>query len=185
MGIQSGSQMISKFVNPKEILDKVGLNEGDKVADFGCGPGFFTLPVAEIVGGDGEVYAFDIMPQILENVTSQAKSMGITNIATKRVNLEKEKSSGLEDNSVDLVIIKNVLFQNKNKEEIIKEAHRILKDGGKILVMEWNKRNLLVGPEESLRVDKDDLDRMLIGAGFVLKEQMTAGDFHYISIANK
>jgi ubiquinone/menaquinone biosynthesis C-methylase UbiE len=181
----SGSEVISKFVNPKDILKETRLKEGGKVADFGCGPGFFTLPAAELIGDEGDVYAFDIMPQIIDNVISQAKLKGLTNVEVKRANLEKDGGSGLGDGSMDLVIVKNMLFQNKDKQVIINEAHRVLKSGGEILVMEWNSKNLMVGPEESLRVHPDDLSKMLIAAGFVLEEKMDAGDFHYVIIANK
>ncbi|MFC1644421.1 class I SAM-dependent methyltransferase [Patescibacteria group bacterium] len=185
MEYQSGSQVASKFVDPMEILGHVELTKGQVVADFGCGPGFFTIPVAELVGGEGHVYALDVLEEVLTSVNSQAKTKGIYNITTKRANIEKDGGSGLDSGMADVVIVKNVLFQNNDKEIILREAFRVLKDDGKVLIMEWNKSNLMFGPEAELRVDIEDVKSMLEKIGFVVDESFDAGDFHYVVVASK
>lgn len=173
-----------KFVNPEEIVKMAGIKEGDKVADFGCGPGYFSIPISKIVGESGEVYAFDVLPSALEALESQAKLHGIDNISTQRANLEKYESSELESDSMDWVILKDILFQNKDKATILKEANRILKKGGKILVMEWDK-NLAVGPDEKLRIDPLALSEMIMDADFIFEKQSDAGNYHYVVVAAK
>jgi len=115
---------------------------------------------------------------------SFAKIKNIDNIIIKRANLEKEKSTQLEDGSVNWVIIKDVLFQNKKKQNILKEAKRILKDGGNILVMEWNE-NPAMGPEKKMRITVEDLTKTVFSEGFVFKKQIGAGNYHYVIIATK
>ena len=173
-----------KFVDPVEIIKIAGIKEGDKVADFGCGPGYFSIPIANLVGESGEVYAFDVLSAALEALDSRARLEGIDNISSQRANLEKYESSELEDESVDWVILKDILFQNRNKENILKEAHRILRKGGKILVMEWDN-NLSVGPDKKLRIDPDDLGELILDAGFVFQKKADAGNFHYVVVAAK
>lgn len=172
------------FVNPDEIIKMADIKKGEKVADFGCGPGYFSIPISKIVGETGEVYAFDVLPSALEALESQAKRKGIDNISTQRANLEKYGSSELEDGSMDWVIIKDILFQNRDKKTILKEANRVLKKGGKILVMEWNN-NLAVGPEEKLRVKPLELSEMILETNFIFEKNADAGNYHYVVVAVK
>ena len=101
-----------KFVNPQAIVDQLEINPGMTVADFGCGAGFFSLPIAQKVVSEGRVYALDIIAAKLESVESQAKTLNLTNIITQRVNLEASEGSKLGAESVDWVIMKDMLFQN-------------------------------------------------------------------------
>jgi ubiquinone/menaquinone biosynthesis C-methylase UbiE len=172
------------FVDPKEIIETNGFKIGDIVADFGCGPGYFSIPAAERVGELGIVYAFDVLPQAIEVLESQIKIENIDNIITGRVNLEKEGGTGLASESVDWVIIKDVLFQNKNKDIILQEAKRILKSNGNILVMEWNE-NVSIGPSSKSRILKEELIKIICKEGFILKKEDTAGDYHYVIVAAK
>ena len=155
------------------------------VADFGCGPGYFSLPFAKAVGEDGKVYALDVLPQVLETVASKAKSSGINNIVTSRVNLEKENGSKLENECVDWVIIKDMLFQNKKKDIIIAEARRILRPGGKVIVTEWNQNNFSIGPEQKIRIPVNELKKIFADQKFSVEKDIEAGDFHYAFVAVK
>lgn len=180
----STSQIVH-FINPTEVINNLELNEGMTIADFGCGAGYFSLPVARAIGKDGIVYALDVLPQALESVQSKAKLEGITNIVTKRANLEKAKGSGLAEESVDCVIIKDVLFQNQDKEAILKEAWRILKSDGQALVVEWDNKDFSLGPEKTLRVSREKLIELIKKMNFKIKKIMSAGNFHYAFIVVK
>ncbi|HPN72338.1 MAG TPA: 50S ribosomal protein L11 methyltransferase, partial [Saprospiraceae bacterium] len=118
---------------------------GKNVFDFGCGTGYFVFPIAKRVSPHGTIWALDILKQKIEIIESQAKLSGITNIIAKRANLEKEKGSSLPKESIDWVIMVNMLFQNDDKNSILTEAKRVLKKSGKILLVEWNEKNLLIG----------------------------------------
>jgi ubiquinone/menaquinone biosynthesis C-methylase UbiE len=155
------------------------IQKGSLIADFGSGPGYFTIPLAKAVGDDGKVYALDVLTSALETVDSKAKMLGLSNIFTKRVNLEKEGGSKIENESVNWIIMKDILFQNKNKEIILKEAYRILKNEGKVLVIEWDKPVVGVGPEQNLRIETEDLKRMIIANYFKIEKKIETGNFHY------
>lgn len=172
------------FVDPKEIIEMAQIKPGDKVADFGCGPGYFSLPAAQAVGEAGTIYAFDVLPSALEAIAGHIKIKNIDNIVVKRVNLEKENGTGMENDSVDWVIIKDVLFQNKDKNLILREAKRILRGGGSVLIMEWNE-NVFIGPDRESRISKKELAEIVFNEGFIFKKQADAGDYHYIIIASK
>lgn len=179
--IESQERQLSvvNFSNPENIVEKLELQDGSVVADFGCGSGYFSLPIAKKIGEQGVVYSLDILPQSLETVISKAKSAGFNNIITKRVNLEKEGGSRLPDSSCDWVIMKCILFQNKNKEIILTEASRILKKGGKVLIIEWNMKDSTIGPEINLRISKEDLTEIIQKMGLSILKELPVSDFHY------
>jgi ubiquinone/menaquinone biosynthesis C-methylase UbiE len=176
---------VKNFLNPKNILSQIAVSPGSVVADFGCGSGFFSLAFAEAVGEEGKVHSLDILPSALESVESKAKLQGIANIITERANLEKESGSKLPSESIDWVVIKDMLFQNKIKDLIVKEAYRVLKNGGKLLLLEWNDRDSSMGPEKKLRISEEELKKLAESQGFKEEKKLSAGDFHYGSVYAK
>jgi len=168
----------ANFIDPEKIFPQVELQSGMQVADFGCGAGYFSLAAARRIG-DGTVQALDVLPAVIEAINSQAKMQGLNNIVASRVNLEKIGGSKLPDGSIDFVIIKDMLFQNGNKDVILKEAGRVLKSGGRAIVVEWKKEATSIGPELSLRISKDELCGIIRREGFEIEKDLDAGDFHF------
>jgi ubiquinone/menaquinone biosynthesis C-methylase UbiE len=171
----------AKFINPEKIIGEMGVVAGMAIADFGCGTGYFSLPLAKIVGEKGVIYSLDILKSKLEAVKSQAKLSGLNNIKVQRANLEIAEGSKLEKESMDWVVLVNMLFQN-NKEgrgKIINEARRVLKKGGRMLVIEWNNNESPIGPDKSLRVSEDELLRVGREHGLGIVKELKIGDFHH------
>lgn len=173
------------FINPEEVISQMDLRPGNKVADFGCGTGYFTFPLAKKLKEGGTVYALDVLKEKLESIESQAKILDLTNIITKRVNVEKEKGSKFEDGELDWVVIKDMLFQNKNKRAIIEEAKRVLKPEGKLLIVEWGSDDFSVGPEKELRISKESLLSLVNESQLAVIKEVQAGNFHYGLILSK
>jgi ubiquinone/menaquinone biosynthesis C-methylase UbiE len=173
------------FVDPVSIVRKLELAPGAVVVDFGCGAGYFTFEAAKAVGAEGKVYALDILPTALEAVASQAKVRGLSNIEGKRANLEKLGGSGLQGESVDWVILKDMLFQNQDKEVILQEISRILKKEGRLFLMEWMPEKKSMGPEEGIRISEVDVRLLLEKVGLHPENNIPAGDFHYALVARK
>lgn len=167
------------FINPQKVIDQIGLKQGMRVADFGCGHGYFTLPVAKIVGNEGRVYAIDVLLEALEAVRSCAQLEGAVNIETVRGNLELPGGSGLPDSSMDLILLHNVLFQSQKKPAIIREAKRALKLGGTFVLVDWWPDSVFLGPETGWRVSFDEAMAMAQEQGFVFRQVFDAGEYHY------
>ncbi len=167
------------FLDPQVIVDKLKISPGMKIAHFGCGAGHFTFPLAKKVGKKGRVYALDILEQKIENLKNQANLWGLKNIVAVKTNLEAEKSSQINKESVDWVVIINMLYQNDRKGSILKEAKRILKPKGKILLIEWGKNNGFIGPAESMRISKKELIKKIQKYDLKVQEEIIAGDFHF------
>lgn len=172
------------FLNPQNIVEGwVFLEPGMVIADFGCGHGYFSLPLAQKVGEEGKVFALDILPSALEAVNSQARLNGISNIKTMRCDLEKEKGSGLEDESCDVVLIANLLFQVDDEKAVIKEAKRVLKKGGKATAIDW-QANTPFGPLAK-RVSSAKAKRLFLDMGFVFERDFVTDNYHYGMIFRK
>lgn len=174
----------SKFIDPEHILGGLAIAENSLAADFGCGSGYFTIPMAKKLK-DGQLYALDVLPAALESVASKAKIAGLKNIITKRVNLEKENGSKFEKDTFDWIILKDMLFQNKSKDIVLKEVYRVLKPGGKVLIIEWADKETSIGPLKDLKINRDNLEQLVRNEKFKIDSEIEAGDFHYGFVASK
>ncbi len=173
------------FVDPSKVADQLEVKPGESVADFGCGAGFFSFEFAKRVAPDGVVYALDVLPSALEAVNSRAKTLGISNLVTKRVNLEREHGSMLPPESADWVIVKDILFQNEKKDIILREVARVLKKAGRALIMEWNPSESFVGPEKQLRILPDQIKALFATARLAVEREVPVGGFHYAYLVKK
>jgi len=167
------------FMNPDKIAGEFGIQDGMTVSDFGSGAGYFTILMGRKVGPNGKVFALDIQEPALDNVRVKAKAAGLENVETVRANLEVPGSSGLVDGSQDMVLLANILFQSDQKEAIIKEAVRVLKGGGTLVVVEWKRATGGFGPPDNLRTDDISMRSLVLGAGMVFEKDIDAGQFHY------
>jgi len=164
------------FLNPSEVLKQLRLKKDMTAADFGSGPGGWTIPLAKILE-DGLVYAIDILKAPLSVLEGTARLQNIRNIKTIISNVEKNYGSTLPDSSVDLVLMSNLLFQSEKQKEIFAEAKRILKIGGKVLVIDW-KEDSPVGPAQG-RVSLNEVKEMAKMVGLKLEKEFEAGIYHF------
>lgn len=126
------------FLEPEKIVPFFGLKPGDHVADFGAGHGYFTIPLARLVGGDGAVYAIDIQQPALDVIRAKASQEHLLNIEYVWADLETLRGSRLKDQFIDFVLIANILFQVENKLGLMQEAYRVLRQGGRMALVEWS-----------------------------------------------
>jgi len=172
----------NNLINAKKVLERAGVTNNMKVGDFGCGGvGHFSLMAGELVGERGVVYAVDILKTVLSGVKERAKTRGLDNIKTVWSNLEVFGATKIEDASLDIGFLINILFQTKKDAEIIKECARMIKVGGKILVIDWNK-DPGFGPAVHDRVDVDEIRRIFKDLGFREMESFEAGKHHWAMV---
>lgn len=115
------------FRNPNKLLKRAGLKPGQKVLEVGCGPGFFTIPAAAIVGDKGLIYAVDIHPLAIKRVNEKIQQKGIQNISPILTNAS---DTDLADQSIDLAFLFGLQYIAGGLENVISEIYRILiKDG--------------------------------------------------------
>lgn len=168
-----------EFLDPLRILKHLDLKPGDHVADFGSGHGFFTIPMARLVGGNGKVYAIDIQKEVLDIVRAKAQHENLLNIEFVWADLDREGGSRIKDKYIDAVLISNTLFQFEDKHALLKEAYRVLREEGHLAIIEWDETPSLFGPPASLRIKKETVQHMAFEAGFETEHEFEAGSHHY------
>lgn len=167
------------FLEPDVIAGNFNIKPGMKIADFGCGAGYFTISLAQRIGSEGKVSALDVQEMALDSVRAKALARGLDNIETIRANLEVLGSSGLSDGSQDIVLLANILFQSDKKLEIVREGHRVLVNGGIMIVIDWKKDTNGLGPPKTRRFEVEEIKKIVESAGLVFDSSFDAGDFHF------
>ncbi len=168
------------FLNPNTILDHLALWPDMKAADFGCGSGGWTIPLAKRLRKGkvyGLVFGIDILEEPLSALESKAKLEKVGNVKTVKANLEQENGSGLQNESLDVVLATNLLFQAEDKTAILKEIKRVLKKRGQVLVVDWLPDSPL-GPKEG-RVSPEEMKKLAEEQGFEIKKEFKAGAYHW------
>ncbi len=171
----------------KELLDAqdilknhLGIEPGQHVADLGSGGvGMFSITAAHLVTNTGQVHSADILKSVLANIESRAKMEGLHNIKTHWTNLERFGALKINDQTLDAVMLINVLFQNKNHETMFREATRLLKTGGKLLVIDWSPGRFTIGPDPKDKVDPERVREVASIIGLTEISSFSAGKYHY------
>jgi ubiquinone/menaquinone biosynthesis C-methylase UbiE len=167
------------FSAPEKNIEQLNLAEHQIVADFGAGSGAYTLAVAAALKGSGKVYAIDVQKDLLTRLASTCKDAHIGNVSFIWGDLEKLGGTKLREQSVDVVIISNVLFQAEDKRVLIDEARRILKQGGTLLVIDWTASFGNLGPEPQQVFHEIDARKLVESLNFSFDRVINAGNFHY------
>ncbi len=171
------------FSQPEVILEQLILRDNMRVADFGCGHGYFSLPLASLVN-QGKLYALDVVEEALQAVNSQAQLEGMTNIKTIHCNLEISGGSKLTENSIDLVLLANILFQSQEKSAILKEAKRVLRKSGQLVLIEWITGSSLA-PKHGWFISKEEARKLIEAEGLILSQELTMDNQHYGMVFKK
>ena len=146
---------------PERILDGY-VHPGDTVMDLGCGPGFFTVPMARMVGEGGTVWAIDIQEEMLERTRRAVEREGVL----PRIRLHKGSGVSLMLDLppvVSFALVFHVLHETTDQASILRDLYRILREGGLLLIAEPRG---IVGPEEF----RESVE-IAIGAGFAVRDQ--------------
>lgn len=167
------------FADPKSNVLQLGLREGMKVADLGAGSGHYSMAAAGAVGVDGRVYAVDIQEDVLKHLIDSAHLMNLRNIEMVWGNIDRRGGTKLKEHSMDAAILSNVLFQLESPKETVAEILRILKPGGRLLVVDWAGAYGGMGPSPAQVVSEHTAEELFITGGFHKMKDFRAGAHHY------
>lgn len=174
------------FSNPETIIAALPIDPGSIVADLGAGTGAWSLVLAKKVGSAGKVYACEVQKDMLVRIENEMKECGIHNIQTVWANVEQSMGTKLRDSSIDWAVCANVLFQIEHRETFIKEIARILKPGGRLILVDWKESFGNMGPHDKDVIAADDAEKLFGNAGLrKLPIVVDGGAHHYAIVFSK
>lgn len=175
--------MSQHFSDPHEALLQLGLKEGMRVADLGSGTGHYARSAAGVVGPNGKVYAVDIQEDVLRHAKTEHGHLHAHHragvVESVWGDIERAAGTNLREHSLDAVILANVLFQIQNRPGLLSEVKRILKPGGKLLVVDWAGAYGGMGPSHTQVVPEHEAEALFIQGGFHKVKSFRSGPHHY------
>lgn len=170
-----------ELLPPEEILSMLTINKSHKILDVGAGSGFLTIPAAQLV--EETVYALDIDQRMLKVIESKAHDINIENIKLIQGNID---NIPLPAKSIDIALASLILHEVQPLQKVLKEIGRVLKIGGQLLCLEYEKDEKFVqGPPMNIRIKSSELEEELMKAGFSVVRKEFPKEFLYIMTAEK
>lgn len=162
--------------SPERVLDSLGLGPGEVLVDIGCGPGFFSLPAARRVAPGGRVYAVDISLDMLMQIGQRLYAEGLANVETV---LSKETNIPLPDGCADAALLANVLHEAEDPGALLAEARRLVRAGGRLLIVDWRPEETPVGPPVGERLSPAAVAALGEAAGWRCRGEAYGGEYHW------
>lgn len=166
-----------KVFPPTETLARLGLLSGMDLADVGSGIGYFALPAAKMVGQASKVYALDLSADMLEIIDDKIIDEDIKNIETIKT---EGYDLVLDDGSVDLVLLVNVLHEVEDRSLFIEELKRISRRDGSLALIDFKEKKFgKEGPPEEIRIGSEQARSLLEGMGYRIEEVLDFNESFY------
>jgi len=164
---------------PDQVVYALDLKPDDELADIGAGTGYFTLRMAREVGASGKIYAVDVEQKMLDTIELRAEREKLDNIQTI---LATANDPHLGSASVDLIFICNTLHHISNRASYYRLLLRALRPGGQLVIVDFHKRELPVGPPVEMKIDKKACIKEIEAAGFQLMKDHDFLKYQYFLV---
>ena len=164
---------------PDEVIAALDLKAGETLADIGAGSGYFAFRFARKVGDSGRVYAVDINPDMILYMNRHIRDRKIKNVATV---LSAPDDPLLPDGSINRFFVCNTWHHVENRPSYIALMKRMLKPGGQVIVVDYLKKELPVGPPPSMKMAREDVISEMEANGFKLAKEHTFLPYQYFLI---
>ena len=163
------------------VLSLLPLLPYQEVADIGCGPGYFTLPLAKHLF-DGKVYAIDVQQEMLDAAKERIDKVHLTNVELIR---SEENKLKIDNESVDGALVAFAVHEARNPATFLKQVLKSLRKGGWAAVLEWHKREEDDGPPVDERIEESELKKLAEKAGFRLTNRHNLNASQYMLMMRK
>jgi arsenite methyltransferase len=164
---------------PDEVLASLGLKKGETIADIGAGSGYFSFRLANKVGSGGRIYAVDINPDLVLHMNRRIRDTKVKNVTTI---LSDPGDPLLAAASIDRFFICNTWHHVENRPQYLALMKKILKPGGQIIVLDYKKEPLPVGPPPEMKLAKEVAISEMDAGGFRLAKEHTFLPYQYFLV---
>ncbi len=164
-----------KLLPPEKILLDFQIARSDVVLDLGAGTGYFTFPASRMT--EKEVFALDVEPRMLELLEEKIRQTEATNVRLLQGEIE---NIPLKGQTVDKIIASFVLHETDDLVKTMEEIRRVLRPGGRILVVEWEKKQMEEGPPFEERIAVEELEKAMRNVGLEIEKRSHENGKHYL-----
>ena len=166
------------YQKPAEVIEALGLTPGHLVADIGAGSGYFTLRLAPKVAPGGHVYAVDVNPDMVRHLNARIRDGKVPNVST----ILAPADDPLLPVPVDLIVIVDVWHHVEDQAGYLEQLKRGLRPGGRVVMIDFHKRDLPVGPPTAMKIAREDLLAQMQAHGFRLVREHTFLPYQYFLV---
>ena len=169
----------AQWQKPEQVIAALGLKRGEFACDIGAGPGYFSLRIARAVGDAGGVYAVDVEPRILDALRQRVRASGLRNVTPV---LALEDDALLPARACDLILIVDTYHHFPDGPAYLRRLALSLKAGGKIVNIDFHKRDLPVGPPLEHKLTREQFLQQAQAAGLSLVEEHAFLPYQYFLV---
>jgi predicted methyltransferase len=166
------------YQKPHEVMEALAIKAGEVIADIGAGSGYFTLRLAHHVGAEGRVYAVDVSPDMIRHLNGRVRDLGVLNVST----ILAPPDDPLLPQPVDRFLIVDVWHHVENQAGYLELMKKRLKPGGQVVMIDFHKKELPVGPPADMKIAREDLLKQMEAAGFRLVKEHTFLPYQYFLV---
>ena len=158
----------------KKFFDISNPSPDEVWGDIGCGPGYFTLPIAQKVK---KVFAADISQEMLDICKSRTEKFNLSNIEYIKTGKD---FIPIDSDILDNVLLVNVYHEFPDRKNTNMELNRIVKNGGKLFVIDWRCQEMDFGPPLEHRITEEKLIAELEISNFTFVNKFDIYEFNYV-----
>ena len=164
---------------PDEVIAALGLRDGETLTDIGAGSGLFAFRFAHHVGKTGRVYAVDINPDMILYMNRRIRDLKLSNVVTV---LSAADDPLLPAVGIDRFFICNTWHHVQKQPEYIALMKGMLKKGGQVIILDYKKEKLPVGPPPEMKIAREDVLKQFESNGFRLAREHTFLPYQYFLV---
>jgi ubiquinone/menaquinone biosynthesis C-methylase UbiE len=167
------------YQKPQEVMTALGIKPGEVIADIGAGSGYFTFRLAHHVGGKGKIYAVDVSPDMILHINRRIRELNVSNVVSL---LSDPDDPLLPDHSIDRFFFSESWHHIENQTKYLALMKRMLKPGGEVVMIDFQKKDLPLGPPLQMKIGREDLIKQMESHGFRIRKEYTFLPYHYFLI---
>jgi len=166
------------YQKPHEVMEALAVKPGEVIADIGAGSGYFAVRLAHHVGPSGRVYAVDISPEMIRHLHKRIRDAKLLNLSP----ILAEPGDPLLPQAVDRFLIVDVWHHVEDQAAYLAKLKAHLKPGGQVVMIDFQKRDLPVGPPAAMKIAREDLVKQMAQHGFRVAKEHTFLPYQYFLV---